>query len=161
MPSVAKSSRYSNQHGDKLICKDQANRFFKPTVTMYLITEQDSSNFSLNFFWRYLRSLYLEDVTTSEFLLDLQPPFITSNSPRTRLSLVDRVPTIHCLWSLIFQRTMHFMHRWHFTVKAHVNNIIPPPSLVDLPGRNLPNKVLQSQDNMFCIFLLLSVASNE
>ena len=37
-----------------IYCKDQANRFFKPTMTMYLITEQDSSNFSQNFFLRFL-----------------------------------------------------------------------------------------------------------
>ena len=52
------SSRHSNQRCDELICEDQANGLFTPTITMYLITEQDSSNFSLNFFWWYLRRLF-------------------------------------------------------------------------------------------------------
>ena len=75
-------------------------------------------------FLRYLRSLFLKDFTTTTFLLE--PPFISWNSPRTRLSLIDEVPTIHCLWSSRFQRTMHFMHRWRSIVKARVNNAIYP-----------------------------------
>lgn len=38
---------------------------------MYPITEQDSSNLSINFFWWYLRSLFPEDSTTWEFLLEI------------------------------------------------------------------------------------------
>ena len=49
-PVTQMSSLYSNQDGDELICKDLANRFFNLTMTMNLIIEQDSSNFSLYFF---------------------------------------------------------------------------------------------------------------
>ena len=73
-------------------------------------------------FWR----LYHIRVTSR-----IQPPFITSNSPRSRFrSRLTRYQRS------TFQRTMHFVHRRHFTLKAHVSNVISPAQF----GRFARNK---------------------
>ena len=66
----------------------------------------------------------------------IQPTFIIANSPRARHSLIDQVPKIHCLRSSTFQWTIHFMHRWHFTIKAQLNNVTFPAQF----GRFVRNK---------------------
>ena len=155
MPPVA--NVFSPQHGNKLICKDQAKRVFKPTMTMYLLIEQDSSNFSPNFFWWHLRSLFPSRLYYIWVTCRIQPHFITPNSPSTRrLFLVDRS-----------QRSIVCDHRHsngQYTLCISKSLCkwcnFPRPSLAGLPRIKQPNKVLQSQDNMFCIFLL-PLASDE
>ena len=116
---------------------------------MYLITKQDSSSFSPDFSWWYLRYSFSK---TSPHL-----SFSPDSTTFYYLKLASHVALLgwsgtndHCLRSSTFQRTMPFMHRWHFTLKANVNNVISPTQFGKFARNKLVNFLEQYLPYFFC-----------